>query len=310
MIRVMDVHKAFGQRNRIVKAVDGLSFTVEKGETVCLLGPNGAGKTTTLRMIATIISPDQGDITVDGYSVKRQPKQVREKIAYMAQEPDLNPFLNVLDTVKYYVEMVSGTKFHRKDVMEILSRFNLENHWYKKPIQLSTGLKRRVQLACVFGVDRDVIFLDEPTTGLDVEARRQTLNYIREMAAEEKKTLLLTTHLLDEAEFLARRVIVISGGRKIVDDSILNLKNKFKRIVRVDLSGALSENTLRGFCERWRCISASENSIEVEVDSLGDLKDILLALEGYGISILDLTIEGAKFEDVYLRIIEREGVQK
>jgi ABC-2 type transport system ATP-binding protein len=312
-VELKDVVKTFSSPKGKIIAVNNLSFQAKEGEVLGILGPNGAGKTTTLRMIATIYKPDRGTIRVEGIDVLENPLDVRKRIAYMPQEPDLIPFLSVEEHITYYLRFRGFSKKEaEKRCEEALRSFNLEKHRSKKPFQLSTGLKRRVQLASILSAEVPVIFLDEPTTGLDPMSKRNTWELIKDKIEDSGATILLTSHDLYEVEYLADRVIIINNGRLIAEGTPRDLRKRFGKSVKVVFEDPLIFDALREELMDVDGIKGifqvSENAVEIKLDSLDrSINNLVRILASKELKIKDILTTAANFEDVYLEIIGNSG---
>ena len=207
-------------------AVDHLSFSVKKGEIFGFLGPNGAGKTTTIKMLTTLLHPTEGTATVAGYDVTAHRNKVRKNIGVVFQEPALDTELTGRENLDYHARMYGLTREKRKArIQEVLSLVDLTE---KKDVLVkfySGGMKRRLEIARGLMHYPNVLFLDEPTLGLDAQTRRAIWAYIRQMNKKEGTTIFLTTHYMDEAEMLCDRVGIIDRGTILVMDTIHHLKN-------------------------------------------------------------------------------------
>ena len=207
--------------NQKVKvAVDGLSFTANKGEIFGLLGPNGAGKTTTLRMLATLIRPDEGDATLDGISVVKDPDAVRSRVGFLTGELKLEDFF----TPNYLFDFFSSlhgvepaTAAKRK--AELFGKFGIDRFAEVKVGNLSTGMKQKVSLVISVVHDPDVIIFDEPTNGLDVLTAKVVTDFLLELR-ERGKTVILSTHIFSLVEKLCDRVGIIIDGRMVACDTL------------------------------------------------------------------------------------------
>ena len=202
-------------RQRHKTAVDNLSLTANSGEIFGLLGPNGAGKTTTLRMLATLIRPDQGDAFIDGASIVSHPEQVRAKIAFLTSELKLEDFF----TPNYLYDFFSHLHGVPADVAAarkkaLFSRFGIDRFAEVKVANLSTGMKQKVSIVISLVHNPDIIIFDEPTNGLDVITARTVTDYLQELRAEGK-TIILSTHIFSLVERLCDRVGVIIDGRLV-----------------------------------------------------------------------------------------------
>lgn len=312
-VELKDVVKTFSSPKGRITAVNNLSFQAKEGEVLGILGPNGAGKTTTLRMIATIYKPDRGTIRVEGIDVLEDPLKVRTKIAYMPQEPDLIPSLSVEEHITYYLRFRGFNKKEaKKRCEEALKSFDLKEHRRKKPFQLSTGLKRRVQLASVLSAEAPIIFLDEPTTGLDPRSKRNTWKLIKDKIEDSGATILLTSHDLYEVEYLAERVIIINNGRLIAEGRPRDLRKRFGKTVKVVFEDPLDFNVLEvelmGVGGVKEISQAGENTVEIRLDSLDrSINGLIQVLAANQLKIKDIVTTGANFEEVYLEIIGSSG---
>jgi len=210
-----------------VRAVDGIDLTVRRGELVALLGPNGAGKSTTLRMLTTLIAPTSGTATVAGYDVVREQRKVRERIGYIGQGNGAGHSQRGRD------ELVSQGRAYGMPVRrararadELIDSLGLTQTADRTVATLSGGQRRRLDIAMGLIHEPDLLFLDEPSTGLDPQNRANLQEHILRLRARHDTTIVLTTHYLDEADSMAERVIVVDHGRIIADDTPQRLKAK------------------------------------------------------------------------------------
>jgi ABC-2 type transport system ATP-binding protein len=217
-IQVSNVTRLYGTQ----KAVDNISFSLNRGEIVGFLGPNGAGKSTTMKMITGYLEPNEGSLTVSGVDVRKEPLKVKSKIGYL---PEANPLYHDM-YVREYLEFVAEVhnvpqKQHR--ISDIIKTVGLSQESRKKTGQLSKGYKQRVGLAAAILHDPEVLILDEPTTGLDPNQIIEIRDLIRELGTN--KTVLFSTHILQEVEALCDRIIIISKGKLVADNSLAQLKS-------------------------------------------------------------------------------------
>lgn len=206
-------------------AVDNLSFTANRGEIFGLLGPNGAGKTTTLRMLATLIKPDQGDAILDGASIVAQPEEVRSKIGFLTSELKLEDFFTpnyLFDFFSRLHGVDSETMTQRKKAL--FERFGIDKFAEVKVANLSTGMKQKTSLVVSLVHDPDVIIFDEPTNGLDVLTARTVTDFLQELR-EQGKTIILSTHIFSLVERLCDRVGIIIDGKLTHCDTLENICN-------------------------------------------------------------------------------------
>lgn len=225
IIAVKNLVKRYGD----FTAVDAISFQVKEGEVFGLLGPNGAGKTTTLEIIETIKPLTGGQVTVDGYDVTKQPGEIKKRIGIQLQSSGFYPALNLIELLAMFA-LTYGVKI---EPMTVLQRFNLEEKAYSFYDSISGGQKQRFSLATTLINQPRIIFLDEPTTGLDPQARLNLWKVIREIK-KEGVTIVITTHYMDEAEQLCDRLAIMDHGKIIAEDTPTNLihdllKSGFKR---------------------------------------------------------------------------------
>ena len=203
-----------------IVAVNDLSFAVEKGEIFGLLGPNGAGKTTTLRMLSTLIKPDSGDVIIDGSSVTKEPGKVREKIGFLTSELKLEDFFTPNYLFDFFSDLYHVPADVRKErKAEMFERFGIDKFAEVKVGNLSTGMKQKVSLAISIVHDPDIIIFDEPTNGLDIVTARQVTDYLKKLR-DNGKLVIISTHIMTEAEKLCDRVAIIIDGHKVCEDTI------------------------------------------------------------------------------------------
>jgi ABC-2 type transport system ATP-binding protein len=281
-----------------VTAVDGVSFTVERGEVFSLLGPNGAGKTTTLEIIECIRSLTSGDVRVLGYDVRDpgEVSKVRRLIGVMPQEFDALERLTVEENVKLIRDIYGGGE----DLREVLEELGLWQYRRKLYAKLSGGLKRRVGIAMAMISNPELVFLDEPTTGLDVYSRRETWKYIQSLK-RAGKTTILTTHYLEEAESLSDRVAIMVKGRIVALDNVSDLINKFGGGVRLRVSGG--DTGLESFLTQRGLQWSRADGDEIQLSGLDhktavDLVNILYD-SGF---MVKYEIRSAGLEEVFLKL--------
>lgn len=206
-------------------AVDSLSFSAYKGEIFGLLGPNGAGKTTTLRMIASLIRPDQGDVLVDGFSVVKDPQMVRERIGFLTSELKLEDFFTPNYLFDFFSKLYGITPTTRNErKQKLFSRFGIEKFAEVKVANLSTGMKQKVSLAISLVHDPDIIIFDEPTNGLDVLTAKTVTDYLLELR-NMGKSIILSTHIFSLVEKVCDRVGVVIDGRMAACDTLERIRN-------------------------------------------------------------------------------------
>jgi ABC-2 type transport system ATP-binding protein len=219
---VKDLHKSFGD----FKAVNGVTFSIYKGEMFGLLGPNGAGKTTTIRMLSTVLTADSGDITVGGHSVRTEAETVRSIIGVCPQDLALYEDLSAIDNMIFFGRMagLSGPAA-REQAMVNLKLMGLEERAKGKVAKFSGGMKRRINLAIALMGNPQLLFLDEPTVGIDPQSRNNIYENIRHLK-EKGMTILYTTHYMEEADRLCERIAVMDAGKIIAMDTPHAMKSE------------------------------------------------------------------------------------
>ncbi|BAK54353.1 ABC transporter ATP-binding protein [Sulfurisphaera tokodaii] len=221
IIEVEDLWKIY--KNGI-EALRGISFTVDEGEIFSFLGPNGAGKTTTIKILSCVLKPSKGKVVVNGFSSPKECEKIRKIVTTVPQEFQGFSDLTVRENIEYFAKLYDTTD----KVDEIIQKLNLKEHERKRFKELSGGLKRKVAIACGLVGNPKVIFLDEPTVGLDPKSRRNLWELIKSLK-DMKITIFLATHYLEEAERLADRVGVLYKGRIVRISTPSELMNEFKK---------------------------------------------------------------------------------
>ncbi|MEE3243814.1 MAG: gliding motility-associated ABC transporter ATP-binding subunit GldA [Bacteroidota bacterium] len=224
-INVETITKNYGSQ----KALDGLSFSVNKGEVTGFLGPNGAGKSTMMKILTTYLKPTSGEATVNTYSTEKQPLAVRKSVGYLAENNPLYPDMYIREYLKLQAEL---NKVSTSRIDEVIALTGLQPEISKKIKQLSKGYKQRVGLAAALIHDPEVLILDEPTTGLDPNQLREIRALIRRIG--KTKTVLLSTHIMQEVEAVCDRVIIINKGKIVADKRLDELKSGSDQIIVVE----------------------------------------------------------------------------
>lgn len=241
------------KRFREVLAVDNVSFEVEEGEIFGFLGPNGAGKTTTINMLITLLRPTKGSARVAGYDILKEPEKVRRKIGVVFQDPTLDRRLTGWENLYIHGRLygVPSKELNQK-IKELLEFVEL-SEWENKVVQhYSGGMMRRLEIARALLYNPEVLFLDEPTLGLDPQSRARIWDYIERIKKEEGMTIFLTTHYMEEAEKLCDRVAIIDHGRIIAMGTVEELKSLVgNEIVYLN---AVMNGSKRDFIERIRAL--------------------------------------------------------
>ena len=292
-------------------ALDGVDLEVPRGAIYGLLGPNGAGKTTTVRVLTTLLRPDAGEATIDGVDVMSNPHGVRERIGLTGQYAAVEERLTGRENMEYV-----GRLFHlpkadvRSRARELLERFDLVHAADRVVKGYSGGMRRRLDIAMSLIARPSVLFLDEPTTGLDPRSRLAMWDLIEELE-HDGTTVLLTTQYLDEADRLAERIIVIDSGRVIANGTSDELKDRIGGD-RLSVSIARAENrdgalsTLAPLCTGRVEVSPDGRSFSAPIHS-GDrvVPGVIRALDDAGIDVLDVEVRRPTLDDVFLTLTGR-----
>jgi len=238
---VKDLHKSF----KDFKAVNGVSFSINKGEIFGLLGPNGAGKTTTIRMMSTVLEADSGDITIGGHSIKREAEAVRSIIGVCPQDLALYDDLSALDNMVFFGRMAGmDGEAARAQARTNLELMGLEDRARGKVSKFSGGMKRRINLAIALMGHPQLLFLDEPTVGIDPQSRNHIYQNI--LGLQKKgMTVLYTTHYMEEADRLCNRIAIMDGGQIIALDTTYQLKSQIGSPEKVTLEDVFLKLTGR-----------------------------------------------------------------
>lgn len=292
-------------------AVDHVFFKVKRGEIFGFLGPNGAGKTTTIKMLTTLIPPTSGSAEVLGFDVVSEGNKIRPRIGVVQQEYSYEYALTVEQNLDLYGFLWDVPKHVRKDRIELLlDKFGLQDARKTKPPELSIGQRRRLQVAREFMHDSELMFLDEPTLGLDPRARRVTLDYVREKTAEDV-TIFFTTHVMEEAEYVCDRIAIIDHGKILALDTVENIKQKFGGLSVIMLKvkeGSLNLHAkLKELKGVEKVLSSTEPDQPVKVYSKqvnSVIPKIMDIITSDGLHLTDLRIKEPSLEDVFIQMIE------
>jgi daunorubicin resistance ABC transporter ATP-binding subunit len=289
-------------------ALSGLDLTVPAGTVYGLLGPNGAGKTTAVRVLATLLRPDGGQARILGRDVQTEAAAVRRTIGLTGQYAALDEYLSGRANLVMIGQLSRlGARAARRRADELLARFGLTDAAGRAVKTYSGGMRRRLDLAASLIGHPAVLFLDEPTTGLDPSARALMWDIVRELVADGT-TLLLTTQYLDEADQLASRIAVIDGGKVIAEGTPAELKASVggQRIVLTVAEGAdtsAAAMALTPFTTRSIVPNGSERLIEVPVAAADGLAtEVLRALDAVGVAVSDISVRSASLDDVFLTL--------
>jgi ABC-2 type transport system ATP-binding protein len=294
-----------------VNAVDGIDLNVKSGQVFGFLGPNGAGKSTTIKLLTTLIPPTSGELTILGIDAKENPLQIRHKIGVVLQQPSYEPSLSVEKSLEKYGLMWDVPRKTRKKRVEMLvSDFDLNEIRKKKTEDLSIGQRRRLQVAREFMHDMDLLFLDEPTIGLDPSARRKLLDFLKRKV-KDGLTIFFTTHVLTEAEYICDEIAIINKGKIIAVDSPDDLKNRFGRKKTIKIHLAQVNEKLSDLLSDVKDCKIDFNS-GTNITIISDksefvLLTVLQILNSNNIVIEDLSAMPTNLEEIFLKVVDESN---
>jgi len=300
IIEVQELSKKFGQ----LVAVEKVTFQVDEGEIFGFLGPNGAGKTTTINMLCTLLRPSGGRAKVNGYDIVRQRSQVRHSIGLVFQDPTLDEYLSAEQNLRFHAYAYNVPKQSReKRIGEILELVELSDRRRSKVHTFSGGMKRRLEIARGLLHSPRVLFLDEPTLGLDPQTRRHIWDYIQALRKQEKLTIFLTTHYMDEAEN-CDRIAVIDRGRIVA----LDTPNKLKDGVggdMVTLKAEDNETASAELKEKYHVTPIIQNGMINFTVPHGETFLPELMMRGFNTRLLAISVRRPTLDDVFLKLTGR-----
>jgi ABC-2 type transport system ATP-binding protein len=302
VITVNDLIKRYGD----FTAVDGIDFNVRKGEVFSILGPNGAGKTTTVEIMECLKTKTSGEVTILGLDIDDRVREVKKRIGVLPQDFNAFDLLTVRENIEYFGGMFSD-HLPADDLISLVDLEDKRDEYFKN---LSGGLKQRVGVAISMVNDPEIVFLDEPTTGLDPKARREVWEVIKGLKAKGK-TIILTTHYMEEAEVLSDRVAIMDRGRFIALGSPREIIDRYGagNIVLVRGGGSEAYESLKGISPN---VERKGNDVIVRMDRKEVLPEVVLRLEKDGAYYEELQLRRSTLEDVFLsltgkRLADEEG---
>lgn len=303
-----------------------ISFKVKYGTVFGFLGPNGAGKTTTLKILTTLLRPSSGNIQIFGKDLVKHQSEIKKKIGVVSQNPSFEANLTVEKALDLYGQLwgLHDSRVRKNKVIEILNTFDLESIRDSKHDELSIGQRRRVQLAREFMHDMDLLFLDEPTVGLDPSARRMLLDYIKKHVMTGL-TVFFTTHIMEEAEYLCDEIAILDQGKIIAFDTPMGLKEKYSvgaKTIEITFKGELSKsfiNLLKGVINGKKRDDKNNdsdygnnsnikvigtNKVTITADNPNEMiSEILQLVYKNGMQIESISINPPSLEEVFLSIV-------
>jgi ABC-2 type transport system ATP-binding protein len=311
IIEAKGLAKRFGK----TQALDGLDLTAESGQVVALLGPNGAGKTTFIRMVATLLEPDRGELRVGGYDVRRQPAAVRRIIGLAGQFAAIEPAMTGRENLQMVARLFGqGRKSAKANAASALASLGLTESGDRLVRTYSGGMRRKLDLgASLVGAPR-LLLLDEPTTGLDPRSRIELWDAIRSLV-EHGTDVLLTTQYLDEADNLASHVVIIDHGRVVANGTPSELKQRIGgKVIEVHVRNGEDIPVVAGVLARFDHgqvrIDQGTRQVGVTVEGGGRvLMDALRAVEDAGVEVEDVALRQPKLDEVFLALTGQPGAE-
>jgi ABC-2 type transport system ATP-binding protein len=310
IIQIEHLTKIFREQKRTVTAVNDVTFDVNRGEIFGLLGPNGAGKSTIIRILTTLLKPTSGTACVDTYNISSDPDKIREIIGVCPQNSTLDVELTAYDNLEFYGKLVNvddDTLDAR--IWQLLKMADLADRAHMKVQTFSGGMRRKLEIVRAFIHHPLILFLDEPTIGLDPESRREVWQQIAKLNAE-KTTIILTTHYMDEAEKLCNRIAFMDNGRLIALDILENLKRLIPEGDLIEIGfDTIDERAVSAIREK-----SLINSVEVKQQKLiisannGSrvLPEIVAIFENFSLPMTSISIHSPSLEDVFIYLTGRK----
>lgn len=324
-IVVINLKKQYGKEKAYV--LNGISFTVKYGTVFGFLGPNGAGKTTTLKILTSLLNPSSGSVNIFGKDLFKKQSAIKRKIGVVSQNPSFEANLTVERSLDLYGLLwgLSDRRARKDKVKEILKTFDLESIKNSKNDELSIGQRRRVQLAREFMHEMDLLFLDEPTVGLDPSARRMLLDYIKKHVMSGL-TVFFTTHIMEEAEYLCDEIAIIDSGRIIAFDTPIGLKQKYggmNKTLEITFKDTLNEpfleilrGIIKGSKKDDKGLNGDLNNSTPEINLKGGnairikvnntekvISEIFQIVPKNGMEIENISVDSPSLEEIFLSVV-------
>ena len=313
-VETRDLVRTFGKKNDVVRALDGVSISIREGEIFGLLGPNGAGKTTIIKILTTLLLPTSGEAYVGGFNVAKEANKVRNIINLVSggETPGYG-ILTVSENLWFFSQLYGLPSSAAKEkIKRLAADLDFEKYANTRMAKLSTGYKQRMSLARGLLNDPKILFLDEPTLGLDVLTAKRLRTYVIDWAKRERKgTVLLTTHYMAEADEMCNRVAIINNGKILACDSPTVLKENLKEtpIAKIEVSSIQADfsfiQKIRGIVgySETRNIQTGNTSLKVMAQNEKVFSDIISKLSEEKVKVLSINETEPTLEDVYIRLV-------
>ncbi len=295
-------------------AVDALSFKVNEGEVFGLLGPNGAGKTTTIRMLACLIPPSGGSARVAGYDIAKDASKVRGSVGVLTENPSLYERLTAYENMDFFAQAYGVTEHSKRDarIRELLEFFDLWSRRSDRVAAFSKGMKQKLAIARALIHNPPIIFLDEPTAGLDPESAKSIRDLVERLSQQEKHTFLLCTHRLEDAERLCSRMIIINKGRGITVGTIDELRSQVKKGHVIEIALKTVDKTMVEAVRRLNHVlkvdtNGSSGLMRVAVeDDDAATPEVVRSIVNAGGQVLSVNVLRPSLEEAYLKLVKKK----
>lgn len=313
MLEIHNLRKTFVAKKQKVLAVDNVSFAVQPGEMVGLLGPNGAGKTTIIKSVLGIVEPDSGTISVKGYDPSRQLRQLLSHTAAVL-EGSRNIYwrLSVWENICFFAGIHGISVAQGKSYFEhLLGTFNLNEKRNSEVRLLSQGMKQKVAICCALAKQTSLVFLDEPTLGLDVETSYELRDALRELVQKERRTVVVSSHDMDVIQDICQRAVIVSGGRVIADEKINDLLALFEsRTFKLVIAGVDHKDLLAALNRMFPQLTHINNDrqllLTANLPQANDLYALIDLLREHGAELETINQEAPDLEKVFVNLVRKE----
>ena len=310
IISVDNLQKTYSNN---IEAVKGISLAINKGEIFGLLGPNGAGKSTTINMIVGLLEPTAGTVSIYGEKIKARSKIIKEKVGIIPQELILWQFLTVEENLYFLADIYKVPKeISKVRIADLIKKLHLEEKKKELVKNLSGGLKRRLNIIMGLVHDPEIIICDEPTPGLDPQSRLLVWDFLEELCKQQGKTLILTTHFMDEADHLSDRIAIMDNGKLLVMNTAEELKNSLGKgdILEFTINDTTKSEELRKglnfYDETLNIITLGEIVIIRGLGLIQKIPSILNKVEEFNLTISDMKIRKTTLEDVFIDLTGKQ----
>lgn len=313
LLEVRHLTKTFKSGKGLLKAVDNVTFSVSQGEIVGLLGPNGAGKTTTIKSVLGIMRPDSGDIRVAGFDPFTRSKETLSRTAAVL-EGSRNIYwrMSAWENIVFFAGIHGiSEKQGRSYFGHLIETFRLTDKRNTEVRLMSQGMKQKVAICCALAKQTPLVFLDEPTLGLDVETSYELRGALKALAASEGRTLVISSHDMDVIENICHRVLIMSGGRLIADERINDLLALFRtRTYKLVVSGAAPLALLEFLQQHFHApeilVSERQTVIQVDLQSTGEFYELIDGLREHGVELETINQQEPDLEKAFLTLVRKE----